>query len=133
MDVALDALGIVVSDLNRALAFYRTLGIPVGAVADGEDHVEFALPSGLRLMWDTEALIRSFDPDFAPAAGASRIALAFRCESPEAVDAVCGRIAEAGYPIHKAPWDAFWGQRYAQVRDPDGNPIDLFANLPEGD
>jgi hypothetical protein len=25
--------------------------------------------------------------------------------------------------------DAFWGQRYATVLDPDGNPVDLFAPL----
>jgi uncharacterized glyoxalase superfamily protein PhnB len=24
--------------------------------------------------------------------------------------------------------DAFWGQRYATVLDPDGNPVDLFAS-----
>ena len=28
------------------------------------------------------------------------------------------------------PFDAFWGQRYATVHDPDGNPVDLFAPLP---
>jgi uncharacterized glyoxalase superfamily protein PhnB len=27
------------------------------------------------------------------------------------------------------PWDADWGQRYAQVKDPDGNSVDLFAAL----
>jgi uncharacterized glyoxalase superfamily protein PhnB len=28
----------------------------------------------------------------------------------------------------RVAWDtAFWGQRYAIVHDPDGNPIDLFA------
>lgn len=29
----------------------------------------------------------------------------------------------------KEPWDAFWGQRYCSVMDPDGNQIDIFANL----
>jgi uncharacterized glyoxalase superfamily protein PhnB len=29
----------------------------------------------------------------------------------------------------KAPWDAFWGQRYAFLQDPDGNRVDLFAPL----
>jgi hypothetical protein len=32
-----------------------------------------------------------------------------------------------GYEGHKPPWDAFWGQRYAVIRDPDGNTVDLFA------
>jgi hypothetical protein len=27
------------------------------------------------------------------------------------------------------PWDAFCGQRYAEVEDPDGNVVDLFAPL----
>jgi uncharacterized glyoxalase superfamily protein PhnB len=27
------------------------------------------------------------------------------------------------------PWDAFWGQRYAVVHDPDGNGVDLFCPL----
>ncbi|MEC4019520.1 VOC family protein, partial [Streptomyces sp. H27-D2] len=36
----------------------------------------------------------------------------------------------AGYTGHKQPWDAFWGQRYASVQDPDGNTVDLFAALP---
>jgi uncharacterized glyoxalase superfamily protein PhnB len=32
--------------------------------------------------------------------------------------------------LHLEPWDAFWGQRYATVRDLDGNGVDLFAALP---
>lgn len=27
------------------------------------------------------------------------------------------------------PWDAFWGQRYAQLQDPTGVPVDLYAPL----
>lgn len=37
---------------------------------------------------------------------------------------------EAGIGGHLPPWDAFWGQRYAVVHDPDGTPVDLFAGLP---
>ncbi|MGB5655838.1 MAG: glyoxalase, partial [Acidimicrobiia bacterium] len=29
----------------------------------------------------------------------------------------------------RAPFDAFWGQRYATVLDPDGNGVDLFAPI----
>ena len=45
------------------------------------------------------------------------------------VDRVYGDVTTAGHAGHKEPWDAFWGQRYAQVRDPDGNIVDLFASL----
>jgi hypothetical protein len=27
------------------------------------------------------------------------------------------------------PWDAFWGQRYVTVKDPDRYQIDIFAEL----
>jgi len=45
------------------------------------------------------------------------------------MDALYERIVGSGYKGHRQPWDAFWGQRYAQVVDPDGNLVDLFALL----
>jgi len=44
--------------------------------------------------------------------------------------AAWAELTGAGYAGHLEPWDAFWGMRYAVVRDPDGNPVDLFALLP---
>jgi uncharacterized glyoxalase superfamily protein PhnB len=43
---------------------------------------------------------------------------------------VYAELMSAGYESQHEPWDAFWGQRYATVRDPDGNGVDLFAPLP---
>ncbi len=51
---------------------------------------------------------------------------AFLCPSPADVDAKYADLAALGHG-HKEPWDAFRGQRYASVKDPDGNQIDLFA------
>ncbi len=121
-----DALGIVVSDLERSMAFYRLLGIDF---PDGEGHVEATLPGGARLMLDTEELIKSFDPDWTSPSEAGRIALAFLCDSPGDVDATFARVTDAGFAGKTPPWDAFWGQRYATVLDPDGNSVDLFAPL----
>ena len=49
--------------------------------------------------------------------------------SPDEVDELYARALEAGGRAHKEPFDAVWGQRYAQLRDPDGNPVDLYASL----
>ena len=127
----LDAVGVVVSDLGRAIDFYRRLGVefPPDAGSDGHGHAEAALPGGLRFMLDTEETVRSFDPGWSPPAGGHRMAAAFLCESPEDVDRVHDELVEAGAESHRAPWDAFWGQRYAEVKDPDGNVVDLFAPL----
>jgi uncharacterized glyoxalase superfamily protein PhnB len=122
----LDFIGIVVEDMERSLAFYRLLGVDVPE--SGEAHVEATLPNGMRVGWDTVETIRSFDPDWEPPSGGQRIGLAFLCDSPGEVDSIYAELAKAGHG-HKEPWDAFWGQRYAQVRDPDGNILDLFAPL----
>jgi catechol 2,3-dioxygenase-like lactoylglutathione lyase family enzyme len=129
MEARLNAIGLIVADMGRSLAFYRHLGLEVPPEADREPHVEATLPGGLRLLWDTAETVRSFDPDWAPPGGGYRMGLAFRLQSPADVDRAYADIVSLGYEGHKAPWDAFWGQRYASVKDPDGNQIDLFAPL----
>jgi len=124
-----EAFGIVASDMPRALAFYRKLGLEFPDGAEGEDHVEAQLPGGLRFMVDAESVVKTFDPEWQRSAGAH--AGAFNCDSPDEVDRVYADLLEAGGSSHKEPWDAFWGQRYAQVKDPDGTVIDLFAALPD--
>ena len=133
MSPRIDLIGLVVADMPRSLAFYRSLGLDIPPGADGEPHVDVALPSGLRLAWDTVETIQSFDPEWTAPTGGPRVSLAFRCDSPREVDEVYDDLVAAGYEGHLAPWDAFWGMRYAIIHDPDGNSVDLFANLPSGD
>ncbi|GAB2912062.1 VOC family protein [Streptomyces mayteni] len=124
-----DLIGIVTDDLAASLAFYRRLGLDVPEGAENQPHVEATLPGGLRFAWDTVETIRSFLPDWKPVPGAQRIGIAFRCADAAAVDALYAELTAAGHLGEKAPWDAFWGQRYAVVQDPDGNGVDLFAPL----
>jgi catechol 2,3-dioxygenase-like lactoylglutathione lyase family enzyme len=126
----MDLIGLVVSDMAASLAFYRRLGLDIPADADTQPHVEAALPGGLRIAWDTVETIRSFHPGWTAPQGGSRIALAFACDGPDDVDRTYAGLIAAGHTGHLKPWDAFWGQRYATVLDPDGNAVDLFAPLP---
>jgi uncharacterized glyoxalase superfamily protein PhnB len=123
----LNAIGIVVSDMAESIRFYRVLGLDMPE-KPGEGHVEASMPSGVRLMLDSEETILSFRPDWKRETG-NQISLAFECESPAEVDELYARITEAGFQGEKEPWDAFWGQRYAQLQDPDGVPVDLYAAL----
>ena len=127
--IHLDLIGLVVADMGKALAFYRRLGLDLPESADAAPHVELTLPGGMRLAFDTIDTIRSFDPQWSPAANGPAMALAFHCGTSPDVDAVYADLIGAGYRSHQQPWDAFWGQRYAQVFDPDGNSVDLFAPL----
>ena len=118
----------VVSDMGRALDFYRHLGLEFPDGAESEGHAEASV-GGIRVMLDTEETVRSFDPDWQPPTSGHRSSVAFRCDSPAEVDATYAVLLEKGGTGHKEPWDAFWGMRYAEVKDPDGNVVDLFADL----
>ena len=131
MSPQLDAFGIPVRDMARAVPFYRKLGLEFPAGAENEGHVEARVPGGMRYMLDSEDVMRSFDPDWHRPTDGHLVGGAFRCESPEEVDRVYAELLEAGGSTHKEPWDAFWGQRYAQVKDPDGTVLDLYAPLPD--
>jgi catechol 2,3-dioxygenase-like lactoylglutathione lyase family enzyme len=132
MTPQLDVIEIVVSDMAASIAFYRRLGLDFADGAENEPHTEATLPGGLRVALDTDATVKSFHPEWAAPKSAGRLALAFRCADPAEVDAVFNQLVDAGYNSELKPWDALWGMRYAVIKDPDGNGIDLFAPLPEG-
>jgi uncharacterized glyoxalase superfamily protein PhnB len=123
----LNAMGIVTSDMARSIRFYRLLGLDVPDTPE-EGHIEASLSNGFRFMLDSEEVILSFRPDWTRQTG-NQLAVALECTSPAEVDELYGRVVEAGFHGEKEPWDAFWGQRYAQLQDPDGVPVDLFAPL----
>jgi uncharacterized glyoxalase superfamily protein PhnB len=124
----MDAVGLVVSDMGRAVAFYSLLGFEFPEGSETEGHVEVTLAGGLRVLFDTIEVVQSFSA-YMPPAGGHRMGLAFLCDDPAEVDTIHARLVAAGHRSHLEPFDAFWGQRYATVLDPDGNPVDLFAAL----
>jgi uncharacterized glyoxalase superfamily protein PhnB len=125
--MSLEAIGIVSEDVKKSIDFYRRLGIKLKKMS-AQEHYDGVTPSGTRIMVDSAELIRSIDPAFKKIRG-NGIALCFNQGSARKVDKLYAELTGAGFKGIKAPWDAFWGQRYACVSDPDGNQIDLFAAL----
>lgn len=123
----LNAIGIVVRDMPRALNFYRRLGLDFPEGADAEEHVETKLGDGVTLMFDVASMVKTFDPAWTAPSGSPRVAFAFECASPIAVDQRYAELLAAGAGVRRAPWDAVWGMHYALLLDPDGNGIDLYA------
>jgi catechol 2,3-dioxygenase-like lactoylglutathione lyase family enzyme len=130
MAIKPDMIGIVVRNMGAALRFYRTLGLDVPQSPENEPYVQVVTPNGYRISWNALEMIKQIDPAWVEPAG-HRMELAFKCDSPAEVDAVHQKLVDAGYHSHKQPWDAFWGQRYAIVDDPDGNHVSIFAELPQ--
>ena len=125
--MSLDAIGVVSGDLKKSVKFYALLGVALKGDG-GVEHLSGKTGSGVTLMVDSLKLIKSFNPKYKKAKG-SGVVLCFKQRSAKAVDALYERITGAGFKSVHQPWDAFWGQRYACVSDPDGNQIDLFAQL----
>ena len=126
----LDAIGLIVADLQASADFYRLLGVDFPAEVDPEarargGHAARRAPAHARHGGD-HPLVR---PELVAAGEGHRSSLAFLCDSPAAVDDVYRRVVEAGARASLEPWDAFWGQRYAEVVDPDGHVVHLFARL----
>ena len=124
----LDCIGVVSADLARSVAFYRLLGFAFPEHGPGDKHLEaITPPGGVRLMLDRADLARELiGADPRPA---NSSAFGVLCDGPAEVDAVAAAVASAGFEVAAAPWDAFWGQRYATVVDPDGTRVDVFAPL----
>lgn len=126
----MNAIDIVVSDLEAAMSFYRRLGLMFEVDANTPEHAQCDLPNGLHLMLDTEGLRGQTTAGWSPASGGPRAFFAFEFAAPADVDGTYAELTQAGYRGLQEPWDAFWGMRYATVADPDGNGIDVYATLP---
>lgn len=129
MTLKLNYTCFVVSDMQKSLDFYRTLGLPIPANADTtQDHVEIE-QDGLRIAWETQEMIQGMNPDWQPTTQVGRVSFALQAASPAEVDAAIRRVQDGGHAVKTQPWDAFWGQRYATVTGPDGVNVDVFARL----
>src|SRR5688572_10847854 len=95
MTIRFDVIGIVVADMARSLAFYRRLGFELPASADNEPHVEASLPGGVRVAWDTQDVIKSFNPSWTSPTGGHGLGLAFVCDNAAEVDATFAALVDA--------------------------------------
>ncbi len=131
----LDQLNIVSGDPAASLAFYRRLG-----VAFPEDRV-WRTPTGIHHASTADADASAIGLDLDSTAFAAlwnagwkgrqdlrgRIVVGFRLTSRDAVDQVHADLIAAGHGSLQAPYDAFWGARYAIVEDPDGIAVGLMS------
>lgn len=116
---------LMVADMAASVAFYRRLGLEVAVGAENDAHVHLDFENGTDISLGTVALTKGYNPDYeAPVAGTPNV-LQFAVASRQTVDDIHADLTQAGYRDHLAPFDAFWGNRYAEIADPDGNLVGL--------
>jgi uncharacterized protein len=121
--VSLVTLG--VADLDRAHAFYRSLGW-VSRARPGDDVVFFQAGGMVLALWSREKLAE--DCGVADAGGFGGVALAHNVGSPQEVDAVVESARAAGATVTRRPAATFWGGYSAAFLDPDGHPWEIAHN-----
>jgi catechol 2,3-dioxygenase-like lactoylglutathione lyase family enzyme len=127
MGLELFMVGVVVEDMQRAVEFYRRLGVEVPEGSEELEFVEVKM-SDLTFFLSTTGAQARWDPAArAPAAGGYRILLEFYVETAEALDAKYAELTGYGYASHCAPFDVSPTTRFAMVDDPDGNTILISA------
>jgi PhnB protein len=128
---------LVVSGASDAIDFYKkALGATETFRMPAEDgkrlmHAEIMVNGGKIFLMDDF-------PEHCPANGEAKLAppktlggttAALHLDVPDC-DAAVKRMADAGGTVTMPPWDAFWGARYAQVRDPFGHAWSFAHPLP---
>jgi catechol 2,3-dioxygenase-like lactoylglutathione lyase family enzyme len=126
VSVQLAMVGVIVSDMARALEFYRRLGLPIAEGQDDKRFVMHRMPSGVTIFFDA-VFFPAADPARVPSPrNAYNIDLEFSLGTRDAVDATTAALAAHGAPVRTPPWKTD-GPYASIVEDPDGNAILLTA------
>ncbi|WP_086313993.1 hypothetical protein A5821_001548 [Enterococcus sp. 7F3_DIV0205] len=121
----LDMVGIIVESMEEAILFYERLGFKVLGETTAE-YVELN-NDGVRISLNTKKMIEGVY-GYPPNNEGDKIELAFLCDSPVEIDQLCEKMNGFGYEIFREPWQAFWGQYYAIIKDPDDNLLSFFCD-----
>jgi uncharacterized protein len=115
-----------VSDLARAVAFYRALGwAPANDVA-AQGVAFFQGPGMVVALWSREEL--AADSAMEDPGGWGGVTLAYNTRSPAEVDTVIEEARAAGARIGREPAETFWGGYSGLFVDPDGHPWEVAHN-----
>lgn len=129
--VTLNQINLVAAELPAVVEFYRLLGLEIAEVTPAWEawkphHRNANVVGGAKLDFDLDSLAfaRMWGSDNVPVGAL----LGFGVDSREGVDTLYERVTAAGYTGLRAPYDAFWGARYAVVLDPSGVAVGLMSS-----
>jgi uncharacterized protein len=125
-------LTIGVDDLERSLAFYKSLGFPTKGIVGREfEHgavAFFDLQAGLKLaIWPRDSLAHDTGLEKSPPS-ATEFSIGHNVRSEQEVDAVMTQAERAGATIVKPARKTFWGGYAGMFADPDGHLWEVAFN-----
>jgi uncharacterized glyoxalase superfamily protein PhnB len=122
-----DQVNLVVGDMDATVEFYRRLGVDVAPTVQpwGRHHRTLVAGDGFEFDLDSTEFAGQWNEGWP--SGRTGTVVGFRLPSRDAVDTTYRDLVDAGYVGQQAPYEAFWGARYAVVSDPDGNAVGLMS------
>jgi catechol 2,3-dioxygenase-like lactoylglutathione lyase family enzyme len=125
-------VGLIVRDMQAAVAFYRHLGLAIPEGSEEKRFVEIKM-AGMSLFLDSTASV--WDPDYVQSSDALVAAeggkhghlLEFNLLERQAVDAMYDKLMHLVYRSHRAPYEVSPEAYFALVYDPDSNMVLLSA------
>ena len=124
----LEQVNLVVRDMDAMASFYERLGVTlrVGPPVWAPHHRNTGTQegAGVDLDLDSSAFASTWNEGWP---GGPGVVLGFRVDDRETVDRTFADLVAAGAVAQQAPYDAFWGVRYAVVTDPDGNAVGIMS------
>ena len=121
---SLDYTVIFARDLAAMRRFYgETLGLESNRTL-GDAWIEYRIGANILALTQRGALFN----DEAPPTGALSVQLAFRV-APNEVFQCADALRAMGIPLVYEPADQPWGHRTVFFRDPDGNVLEIYAEI----
>ena len=118
-------IGLFVSDLERAIAFYgETMGFALKRRDIG--FAEFHTNGVGLALWEVSDVTQALELEKTPRQGLS-VMVAVRVETAEEVDALHDPLAAKGVTIVQPPTTHAWNARTTYFNDPDGNLWEIYA------
>ena len=118
-------IGLFVSDMERAVAFYgETLGFELKRRDIG--FAEFRTEGVGLAIWEVPDVTQALELAEIPRRGLTAM-VAVRVETADAVDALHQALVSKGVAIVQAPTTHAWNARTTYFSDPDGNLWEIYA------
>lgn len=122
----IDNVGVAVTDLERAVAFYRGLGLEVEA---RDETPAATMSAGEAKLWVFQTSAHERDPERAPDLVGNRPGFDHLSFWVGDVDAAADAARAEGLELESEPANQEWGYRAASLLDPDGNRVFLLGDL----
>lgn len=127
-------INLLVRDLEATVAFYRLLELeftdafewPNGS---GAEHIDDIHADHAYMAFDNPPMARIWSGGFEPERRGGNVVIGLMVPTREDVNRLVDKVRDAGHPIAREPYDAFFGSRYAIVIDPDGNQVGLKSPI----